>query len=216
MIAQASPGRELSRPAVQGIASGIFFMAFFGAFWGFTSASFLSSAFQSVAFVLVGLVTLGFVGMVGILLRYAHALPKTVSPEDAALGKRIGIWFGIVFGIEIVLIALASTLLSTFQLDRFITPAIALIVGIHFFPLARLFRVPTYAMTGVLFSVLALVALLALLLGLPIAGPSPYNWSVFVGVGVTFALWLTAISVTRFGLRVMRQGAARRSAQVWS
>lgn len=103
------------------------------------------------------------------------------------------------------LIALASILLSIFQLDRFIAPATALIVGIHFFPLARLFRVPTYYITGVLLSLLGLVALLALLLGLSIAGPSPYNWSLFVGIGVTLVLWLTAASVSRFGLRVMRQ-----------
>lgn len=207
MIAQANPGLELSRPAVQGIASGIFFMAFFGAYWGFISAAFLSGAVQVVAFVLVGLVTLGFFGMVGILLRYARSLLKTVSPEEKAMGKRIGIRFGIVFGIEIMLIALASILLSTFQLDRFIAPATALIVGIHFLPLARLFRVPTYYITGVLLSALALVALLALLLGLTIGGQSPYNWSLFVGWGATLVLWLTALSVTRFGLRVMRQGA---------
>jgi hypothetical protein len=99
---------------------------------------------------------------------------------------------------------LASILLSTFQLDRFIPAVTALIVGIHFFPLARLFRVPVYYITGVLLSVLALVALL---LGLPLAGPSPYNWSLFVGVGTTLVLWLTLLSITRFGLRVMRRRA---------
>jgi hypothetical protein len=189
---------------MQGVALGIFFMAFFGAFWGSTSAAFMNGAFQIVALILVGLVTLGLFGVVVILLQYAHALPKTVSPEDAAMGKRIGVWFGIVFGIEGVLIALASTLLSTFQLDSFIAPSIALIVGIHFLPLARLFRVPIYYMTGILLSALALVALIALLPGLSIAGPSPYNWSLFVGIGTTLVLWLTALCVTRFGLRVMR------------
>ncbi len=91
MIAQANPGLELPRPAVQGIASGIFFMAFFGAYWGFISAAYMSGALQIVAFVLVGLVTPGFSGMAGILLRYARTLPKVVSPEDIAIGKRIGI-----------------------------------------------------------------------------------------------------------------------------
>ena len=90
--------------------------------------------------------------------------------------KRISIRFGIIFGIEIVLIALANILLSLFQVDRFIAPTTALIVGIHFFPLARLFRIPVYYITGALLSVLALVALVALLPGLPLAGPSPYNF----------------------------------------
>lgn len=205
MSAQASQRLELPRAAVQGMVSGIFFLTFFGAYWGFISAAFMSGTVQVVAFLLVGLVTLGFFGMGIILLRYARTLPKTVSLEDAAVGKRIAMWFGIIFGIEIVLIALASILLSIFQVDRFIAPTIALIVGIHFFPLARLFRVAVYYLTGALLSVLALVALVALLFGLPIAGSSPYNWSLFVGVGTTLVLWLTVLYMTRFGLRIMRQ-----------
>jgi len=129
-----------------------------------------------------------------------------LSQEDATEAKRIWVWFGIIFGIEFVLIAISSTLLSTFQRDVFIAPSIALIVGIHFLPLSRLFRVPVFSITGGLLSVLALVALIALLLGLPIAGSSPYNWSLFVGIGTTLILWLTAVYITQFGLRVMKQG----------
>lgn len=207
MDAQVYQKQTLSRPAVQGIASGIFFMAFFGAAWGFTSAGFMGGAFQIGAFILIALVTLGFFIVVGMILRYARTLPKTLSPEGAATRKRISMWFGIVFGLEFLLIALASTLLSSVQAGSFIPPAIALIVGIHFFPLARLFRVPTYYLTGALLSILALIALVALPLGLPIGGSSPDNWSLFVGIGSTVILWLTALNVTRFGLRVLRQGA---------
>jgi len=205
MSAQASQRLQLPRAAVQGMASGIFFLTFFGAYWGFISAAFMSGAVQVVAFLLVGLVTLVFFGMGILLLRYARTLPKTVSVEDAAVGKRIAMWFGMIFGLEMVLIALASILLSLFRVDRFIAPTTALIVGIHFFPLARLFRVPVYYLTGALLSVLALVALVALLFGLPIAGSSPYNWSLFVGVGTTLVLWLTVLYMTWFGLRIMRQ-----------
>jgi hypothetical protein len=201
---QASQRQELPRAALLGLAGGIFFLTFFGAFWGFMSTANMNSAFQAAAFLLVGLVTLGFFGIGVMLLRYANTLPKSVSPVDAAIGKRIAVWFGIIFGIEILLIALANILLSTFQLDLFITPVTALIVGIHFFPLARLFRVPVYYLTGVLLSALALVALVALLLNLPIASPSLYNWSLFVGFGTTLVLWLTVFSIARFTFKVMQ------------
>ena len=204
--AQAFQRLEFPRPAVFGIASGIFFMAFFGAYWGFTSAVFMHSPFQFIAFLVVGLVTLVLFAIGGILLKYALSLPKTLSQEDEAESKRIWVWFGIIFGIEFLSIAISSTLLSTSQRDVFIAPAIALIVGIHFFPLSRLFRVPVFSITGGLLSVLALVALIALLLGLPIAGSSPYNWSLFVGIGTTLILWLTAVYITQFGFRLMRQG----------
>lgn len=195
MAARISQGREVPRQAVQGVASGIFFMTFFGAIWGFISAAFMSGAIQIVAFILVGLVTLGFL-IVGIMLmRYARSLPKTSSPEDAATGKRISLWFGIVFGLEIVLIALANTLLSIFNANTFSSPVTALIVGVHFLPLAYLFRVTAYYITGALLSILALIAIIALLLGWQIAGASPYNWSLFVGIGATLILWFTLLYV---------------------
>jgi hypothetical protein len=203
MTTEASQRPNLSRPAVMGIASGIFFMAFFGALWGLMSAGFMDSVVQPVAFVVIGLVTLVFLALVVMLVRYARSLPATTSPEEAAAGKKIGMWFGIVFGLEALLIALTSIVLGRMQASQFIPPAIALIVGLHFLPLARLFRVTFYYITGVLLCVLALVAIIALILGLPIAGPSPYNWSLVVGIGATLILWLTALVVSWQGLSVM-------------
>jgi hypothetical protein len=200
MAARVSQGRELPRQAVQGMASGIFFMTFFGAIWGFISAAFMTGIVQIVAFILVALVTLAFLVVGVMLMRYARSLPKASSPEDTAIGKRISLWFGIIFGLEFVLIALASTLLSIFDADIFTSAVTALIVGLHFLPLARLFRVPAYYITGTLLSVLALVAIVALVLGLQIGGPSPYNWSLFVGIGTTLVLWLTLLYIARFAL----------------
>jgi hypothetical protein len=138
-----------------------------------------------------------------VLIRYARSLPETTSPEESAAGKKIGMWFGIVFGLEALLIALTSIVLGRLQADRFIPPAIALIVGLHFLPLARLFRVTFYYITGALLSVLALAVIIALMRGLPIAGPSPYNWSLVVGIGATLILWLTVLVVSWQGLSVM-------------
>lgn len=213
MIDQASQGPALPRPAALGMVSGIFFLTFFGAYWGFVSAAFMSGTTQIIAFLLVGLITLGFLGIGIRLLRSARALPQVSSPEDVVRGKRIWRLFSIVFGIEIVLIGLSSTLLSIFQGDLFIAPVIALIVGAHFFPLARLFRVPLYFLTGSLLVVLALIALIALLLHLPIAGPSPYNWAMFVGIGATLVLWLTVLAIIRSGLSILQPGVKRAQAE---
>jgi hypothetical protein len=146
-----------------------------------------------------GLVTFAFLAMGGLLLCEVRALPKEPYPEDGARGRSIVRGFGIIFGLEIVLIALASTLLSIFPLSRFIAPTTALIVGIHFIPLARLFRINVGYVTGTLLCVLALIALVALLVGVPLAGSSPYHWSLFVGIGATLVLWLTDLFMMRFG-----------------
>ena len=68
MVTRTSPGREVSREAAQGAAGGTFFLTFFGAYWGFTSAVFLRGTFQVISFLLVGLVTLAFFGCGGLLL----------------------------------------------------------------------------------------------------------------------------------------------------
>lgn len=199
------------RAAVLGAVGGIFILIFFGAYWGCTSAFFLSGVFQIAAFLLVGLVTIGCFGLNWLLLRASRVLPEDQLSEDAPTRRSIQRRFGFIFGLEIVLIALAGILLSHFQLTPFITPTIALIVGVHFFPLAQLFRVSAYFLTGVLLALIALVGLGALLLGLPIAGPSPYNWSLFVGIGATLILWCTVLYMIWFvGRMVWQRGDRQR------
>jgi hypothetical protein len=204
MVTGTSQGRDVSRGAAQGAASGTFFLTVFGAYWGFTSSVFLSGAFQILSFLLVGLVTLTLFGCGVILLRQVRTLPKDPSREDEARGRRIVSGFSIIFGLEIVLIALVSMLLSVFSLSRFIAPSTALIVGLHFIPLARLFRARVGYVAGVLLCLLALIALVALLVGVPLVGSSPYNWSLFVGIGATLVLWLTDIFMLRFGWQSIR------------
>lgn len=205
MMTRTSQGRDVPRGAAQGTAGGTFFLTFFGAYWGFTSAVFLRGPFQVISFLLVGLLTLAFVGSGVMLLRQARALPKEPSPEDGARGRSIVKGFGIIFGLEIVLIALASILLSIFPLSRFIAPTTALIVGLHFIPLARLFRVSIGYVTGALLCLLALIVLVALLSGLSLAGSSPYNWSLFVGIGATLVLWLTDLFMIWYGWKSIHQ-----------
>jgi len=62
----------------------------------------------------------------------------------------MGKLFGIVFAAESVLIWLCATLLAHLGLNLWIPIAIAVIVGLHFIPLARVFEVPVYHLTGAL------------------------------------------------------------------
>lgn len=205
MVIRTSQGRDVPRKAAQGIARGTFFLTFFGAYWGFASAIFLHGPFQVISFLLVGLLTLAFVCSGIMLLRQARTLPSEPLREGEARGRRSVKWFGIIFGLEIVLIALTSILLSIFPLSRFIAPTTALIVGLHFIPLARLFRVGIGYVTGTLLCVLALIALVALLSGWSLAGPSPYHWSLFVSIGATLVLWLTDLFMILYGWKSIHQ-----------
>jgi len=83
-------------------------------------------------------------------LRASRYIPSIADPVAAAKGKRAGTLFGIIFGIECGLIWLCATLLAHLGLSIWIPIAVAIIVGLHFIPLARVFEVPLYYWTGVL------------------------------------------------------------------
>ena len=76
--------------------------------------------------------------------------PRIHHPLAAAKGMRMGKLLGIIFAAESGLIWLCATLLAHLGLSLWIPIAIAVIVGLHFIPLARVFEVPVYRLTGVL------------------------------------------------------------------
>ncbi len=85
-----------------------------------------------------------------IRLQPLRNIPSIHDPVAAARGKRVGKLFGIIFATESGLIWLCATLLARLVLSIWTPIAIAVIVGLHFIPLARLVDVPLYYWTGVL------------------------------------------------------------------
>ena len=83
-------------------------------------------------------------------VRASH-LPANASPvtaRQAAINREIGRHFYLILGVELVAIFVAVVVLSAFRYPDYILCGIALIVGVHFFPLAALFRAPVYYGTG--------------------------------------------------------------------
>ena len=108
------------------------------------------------------------------------------DPVAEARGKRAGMWFGIIFGLEGGLIFLCSLLLAHEGLDVWIPIAIALIVGVHFIPLARVFEVPLYYGTGAL----CVVGVL----GSAFIGDSGLR-VLFAGLTMAVVLWGTVVLI---------------------
>ena len=116
-----------------------------------------------------------------------QAAPLTASQKRVQ--SRMGITFGIVFGAEGLLIFLAVNVLTHFHLEPYIMSVVAAIVGLHFLPLATLFRVPLYYWVGGVILADALVS---------VALPSPTR-EIAVGLSMGAILWLTCILVLRRG-----------------
>lgn len=133
----------LPRPVFRSIALGMFLMALFTAGWALGPAIQWSPGGWAIFAVATAVAV--FLVVDGIrLFDWASGLPGARTEADRTTGKRMGISFGIVFGIEAAIIAAASAILSSLDLgsldaDALIPVVIALIVAVHFYPMARIF-----------------------------------------------------------------------------
>jgi hypothetical protein len=114
-------------------------MGFFTVLW----ASWGTASVPLAAGILISVVFFAFalVFIVNGILLFVAARRFPVEPTDArrATTRNIGARFGIIFGIEGVLIGVTCAVLAATGNDEYINAAIALIVGAHFLPLASVF-----------------------------------------------------------------------------
>ena len=196
-------GRVVSKNEVRGTASGVFFMAFFGTAWAGIGMSGLQG--WGYNWVVPIVILIGFVLLVCCftLISGSRGLSKSVSEEGARQGKRIGIGFGITFGAEGLLIAIASIICTATDHFEYFFPVMALIVGVHFFPLARLFRVNIHYVTGTLICLLAIVTLFFIPELLHIGQYEIIASWTFLGFGTAVILWGTGFTIFLMGRRLL-------------
>lgn len=153
-----------TRAFQRGAAVGALVLTFAGLAWSFVAlANHAGSpkwAFWACAAVVAGLGGRGVWQLVRIQRSPVVEVSAAESLENARRGRRMGMWFGLVFMVEGVLIGAAAVTLGA--MDRpLLVPVVAVaIVGVHFIPLARIFQVPAYAVGGVVMTVLAGLSLL--------------------------------------------------------
>lgn len=127
--------------------TGALFFTGFGCLWLFTGFSALGQ---------LNIVTAAGVAIIGALLvtaalriqrRAAKAAQTQTDDEANAETKRV---FNRVNTIQWIGVGAVLVLANIFHQPQLIVPAIATVVGLHLFPLARLFRYPMHYVTGTL------------------------------------------------------------------
>ncbi len=129
----------------------------------------------------LGLAAIGPAISAVFILAAARGLPK--AELDAGERKRRGrtvAWIGAVEGAAI---AVAIRLLPGLGLADLVFPAVAMIVGLHFVPLARLLPMRIYYLSAVLLVLVAVAGLFA----------PPADRPFVVGAAAAITLWLTCL-----------------------
>jgi hypothetical protein len=122
------------------------------------------------------------------LLVWAQRALREVSPP--ATGEHVGRVVGIWSAIEGVAIFVTANVLINMHRPDAVMPAIAIIVGLHFFGLAKGIPVRLYYATGAALVVTGIVALVA----------PPWHVPLALGVTAAVILWVSGIALVRSAL----------------
>lgn len=192
---------DISKVAVRGTASGVMFMAFFGTVWAAVGIGGLQgwgSVWLLILAVLIGAAL--FVSGIT-LIRGSRSLSNETNNRNS---KRVGMWFNIVFAAEFVLIFIAAIVCGSVGHFEWFFPIMAIIVGTHFFPLAYLFQVRIYYVTGTLLCLLGIAILLFVPLKINLGQHEIIAWWALVGFGSMLVLWVTSVVILSMGRKLLR------------
>jgi hypothetical protein len=165
--------------ALRGRAIGTLVMTGFGVWWVFAAMSSINGL-SSWTYVAVAIIPAALTGFAIFRLCRLPNLPGNSSLNAEKMGRN----FRIVLIAEVLLIVLAIVLLGRSGHPDLITASIALIVGLHFLPLAAIFRVPLYYTTGIVMTAWTVICLIFF-------QSLPRTINVAIGCGVV--LWLTSL-----------------------
>ncbi|MFD0021067.1 hypothetical protein [Streptomyces sp. NPDC058382] len=159
-------------------------LSVFAAVWAFAGASGLTSSGASAAIEIVA------VPLTAVAIVLAYRKGAAPSPRMVNLPGNWARAVGIVNVVEVAAVFAVIAASNASGHPEFIPAAVALVVGLHFFPLARLYDQWQYKGTAVLLSAVAVVGFV-----LVAAGLSGESVRAVVGLGSAAVLWASAYHV---------------------
>jgi hypothetical protein len=187
---------------LRGVALTTFLVSAFAAGWGVSGSVALPGLAGRLALLLVLIVTLALVGLGIVVLRAARQHPSGDGQMPNPFRTRD---YQLAVLAEVIAIPLVGRLLTAAGRSDAIMPAVAAIVGLHFFGLIRAFRSWRFAIVG---GAMVLVALLGLALppAVPVgaSGEQLGLRAAVVGLGCVLCLWAGVASVLGPAFRWLR------------
>ncbi|WP_404787457.1 hypothetical protein [Streptomyces pristinaespiralis] len=163
---------------------GAIVLAVFALVWAFAAGSGIAAMPVSV--------TVGAVGAVLTVVAVVLAFRGAAGPARrmVELPEKWNRGVGLVNAVEVVAVFAVIAASNATGHAELIPPGICLVVGLHFFPLARLFDQWQYRWTAVLLTAVAVVGIVVAL-----AGSTDETVRVVVGAGAAVVLWLSSFHV---------------------
>lgn len=186
---------RIPRVAINSIATGLLMMAFFSTMWAGIASGGLMGVDKWIEIGFFAVLIVSFIIFSIYFFSVSKRFPKMSAEDDKARGKKEGMWFGIIFSAEGLGIVIAINIVRNLAHDDLIIPVIALVVGLHFYPMAKIFKrtIDYYVATwSTIIAICGIVFTLNKML-------SPENIAVFVGVGM-------ALSTSCYGLYMIATG----------
>ena len=187
---------NLDRAALLGLTTGATFMFGFGIVWlliGLLSGR-SSPAWLRISLLFGGIVLGASIAIMGVRASGLMASAVPLTPRQVFVNREIGRHFYLIFGFEIAAIFVAVVVLKALNFADYILSGIALIVGVHFFPVAALFHWPAFYGT-------ALAGCAIGLLGFFVDDPGFRQK--MVGISFGLLLWATAAFITWIGMSAL-------------
>lgn len=193
--------QALPRIAVNSIGGGLLLMALFTMMWTGIAQGGLRGHDHFMVLITFSVLSVIFVIFAITLFVTAKRFPKFTNEGDAEDGRNMLKWFGIIFGIEFTAIPLVSVALSLLKDQQFVLPAIALIVGLHFYPMAKVFnrKIDYYLATWTCIIAIASIIIMA---------DNSYSQALtltFLGIGVALATTTYGVYMLFAGYKLIKQ-----------
>jgi hypothetical protein len=160
---------------------GILVLALFAILWAVVGASGLPSDLASGARIAGVIIS---AAIIAVAFRPGRPMAERRRNQPDGWYRRVGL-INLVQAAAIALVVLGFI---TAQVPQLVPPVVCVIVGLHFFPLARLFDQPQYLWTAAGGCAAGIAGLLLL-----IAGAGFETSRTVVGLGAAVTLWLTTV-----------------------
>ncbi|MFI6950837.1 hypothetical protein [Streptomyces sp. NPDC050422] len=163
---------------------GALVLSVFAVVWAFAGASGVASSGAALAVEILA------VPLTATAILLAYRKGAAPSPRLVDLPRNWARTVGVVNGVEVVAIFAVIAASNASGHPRIVPAAIALVVGLHFFPLARLYDQWQYKGTAVLLSVVGITGFVLLA-----AGAADETVRAVVGLASAAVLWASAYHV---------------------